>query len=225
MRNRFHEPPSDTPSPRRLDDVNAQQVTIRATNASAIDTLPRTCQPPPDGGPAAQIGGRETQVRSRAARREPDQPRQGRDAGTDSPAGPGRGRRVRQAGPGGQEPGPLTVQDVVGAAGAAERLLSEMQAIRDTSGTAGRAAARAGMVRFPVTWAKAITVVTGWAAWPCLAGHVRLAGNLEHRNPSASDIHPRNRTPVGNVSLATDDAIQDHRTGPGAIPRNKEGKD
>ena len=60
---------------------------------------------------------------------------------------------------------------------------------------------------------------------PGLAGHVRLAGNLEHRNPSASDIHPRNRTPVGNVSLATDDAIQDHRTGPGAIPRNKEGKD
>ena len=58
-----------------------------------------------------------------------------------------------------------------------------------------------------------------------LAGHVRLARNLEHRNPSASDIHPRNRTPVGNVSLAADDAIQGHRTGPGAIPRNKEGKD
>ena len=58
-----------------------------------------------------------------------------------------------------------------------------------------------------------------------LAGHVRLGGNLEHRNPSASDIHPRNRTPVGNVSLGTDDAIQGHRTGPGAIPRNKEGKD
>jgi len=58
-----------------------------------------------------------------------------------------------------------------------------------------------------------------------LASHVRLAGNLEHRNPSASDIHPRNRTPAGNVSHGTDDAIQGHRTGPGAIPRNKEGKD
>ena len=34
---------------------------------------------------------------------------------------------------------------------------------------------------------------------PGLAGHVRLAGNVEHRNPSASDIHPRNRTPAGNV--------------------------
>src|SRR5580658_5544109 len=58
-----------------------------------------------------------------------------------------------------------------------------------------------------------------------LAGHVRLAHNMGRRNPSASDIHPRNRTRVGNVSLGTDDAIQDHRTGPGAIPRNKEGKD
>jgi len=58
-----------------------------------------------------------------------------------------------------------------------------------------------------------------------LAGHVRLSDNLEHRNPPASDIHPRNRTRVGNVSLGTDDAIQGHRTGPGAVPRNKEGKD
>ena len=55
--------------------------------------------------------------------------------------------------------------------------------------------------------------------------HVRLAGNPRRRNPSASDIHPRNRTRAGNVSLGTDDAIEGHRTGPGAIPRNKEGKD
>ena len=48
---------------------------------------------------------------------------------------------------------------------------------------------------------------------------------LRHRNPSASDIHPRNRTRVGYVSLGTDDAIEGHRTGPGAIPRNKEDKD
>src|SRR3984957_12016263 len=59
---------------------------------------------------------------------------------------------------------------------------------------------------------------------PGLAGHFRLVGNVEHRNPSASDIHPRNRTRAGYVSLGTDDAIQDHRTGPGDIPRNKEGK-
>jgi hypothetical protein len=72
-----------------------------------------------------------------------------------------------------------------------------------------------------------VTDSRGWAsrADPGLAGHVRLASNLEHKNPSASDIHPRNRTPMGNVSLGTDDAIQGHRTGPDAIPRNKEGKD
>jgi hypothetical protein len=58
-----------------------------------------------------------------------------------------------------------------------------------------------------------------------LAGHVRLADNLDHRNPPASDIHPRNRTPVAYVSLGTDDAIQGHRTGPGAIPVTREGKD
>src|SRR5580693_3047929 len=59
---------------------------------------------------------------------------------------------------------------------------------------------------------------------PGLGGHVRLASNLKHRNPSASDIHPRNRTPAGNVSMGTDDAIQGHRTGPGAIPRTEGGK-
>ena len=60
---------------------------------------------------------------------------------------------------------------------------------------------------------------------PGPADHAKLAGNVEHKNPSASDIRPRNRTPAGYVSLGTDAAIQDHRTGPGVIPRNKEGKD
>jgi hypothetical protein len=77
----------------------------------------------------------------------------------------------------------------------------------------------------PVTWAKIMMTKTGERHGPGLAGHVRLAGNLGHKNPSASDIHPRNRTRAENVSLGTDDAIQGHRTGPGAIPRNKEGKD
>jgi hypothetical protein len=76
-----------------------------------------------------------------------------------------------------------------------------------------------------VTWAKIMMTMTGERHGPGLAGHVRLAGNLGHKNPSASDIHPRNRTRAENVSLGTDDAIQGHRTGPGAIPRNKEGKD
>jgi len=35
---------------------------------------------------------------------------------------------------------------------------------------------------------------------------------------------PGTEHPWENVSLATDDAIQGHRTGPGAIPRNKKGR-
>ena len=55
-------------------------------------------------------------------------------------------------------------------------------------------------------------------------GHDGLGGCPRRKNPSASDIHPRNRTPAGNVSLGADDAVEGHRTGPGAI-RNKEGED
>ena len=99
------------------------------------------------------------------------------------------------------------------------------QAIRGTGGTTGRTALRVS--RQTACDLGIVTDSRGWAsrADPGLAGHVRLASNLEHKNPSASDIHPRNRTPMGNVSLGTDDAIQGHRTGPDAIPRNKEGKD
>ena len=41
---------------------------------------------------------------------------------------------------------------------------------------------------------------------PGPGGHVRPSGHPRHRNPSTSYIHPRNRTRMGNVSLATDDA-------------------
>ena len=60
---------------------------------------------------------------------------------------------------------------------------------------------------------------------PGLEGHVRLPVTRVAGNPSASDIHPRNRTRAGNVSQGTGDAVKGHRTGPGAIPRDKEGKD
>jgi hypothetical protein len=195
MRNRFHEPRSDPPSPRRLDDVNAN----KSLYGNKRETPSIRCHEPsrPTPGDDPHRSRSDSGAGSRSARPRRVQERAdwsgSREMGTAITRIPGWLTRRKRS------------EVLVGTTGRAALRVSRQTAcdlgiVPDSRGRASRAD-------------------------PGLAGHVRLAGNLEHRNPSASDIHPRNRTPVGNVSLATDDAIQGHRTGPGAIPRNKEGKD
>ena len=233
MRNRFHEPRSDTPSPRRLDDVNAN----KSLYGNKRETPLIRCHEP------ANRPGRAAPARRPARRpaRCPDRRR--RETGKVGPLGTG--RRGTSGGLGtasaGWAPGDGVRQWAAAWAGTA------------SGGLGGRTRVKRDRLRYDGNGA-GHELGPGWPRhewsgcppgrclvrdlgkdhgsrdWvsgigPGLVGHVRLAGNLEHRNPSASDIHPRNRTPVGNVSLGTDDAIQGHRTGPGAIPRNKEGKD
>jgi hypothetical protein len=212
MRNRLHEPRSDPPSPRRLNDVNVNKSlygnkretpSIRCRESSRRPrTASRTAyrQNPCSWRPCAGIGApgsvRRGSVRRGSVRR-----------GSVRRGSVRRETPVRQLTTfGSQIRPPRPVGKDASSRRTGGRTLPDATVARDL-----------GIV--PESTGRASRTAPG------LAGHVRLAGNVPHRNPSASDIHPRNRTPVGNVSLATDDAIQGHRTGPGAIPRNKEGKD
>jgi len=159
MRNRFHEPRSDTPSPRRPDNVNANKSlycneretpSIRCP-ASAGQAGTQTAPGATDGAmhDYGQSPSMTTDSLPAASMTADDSP-----AASMATDGPGRGGDQRHVvNPwfttleGGEPPG--------------------------------------------------FIVFAGGDPGP--AGHVGLAGHPPRTNPSASDIHPRNRTPVGNV--------------------------
>jgi hypothetical protein len=250
MRNRFHEPRSDPPSPRRLDDVNANKSLYGNKRETPSIRCHEPAHRPGRGRPPAlpglvRPGGARWAGRTGAAGR-PDgaagRVRRGGRAGRGGTAGrgavgrPGAGDGRGEVGwargggwagrrLGGLRDRPRREWSICWAEARAKGLPFREASEPRNRWDGSRAAALAGrhVTRDLGKDHEARERVRSTSPDP--VGHVRLAGNLEHRNPSASDIHPRNRTPVGNVSLATDDAIQGHRTGPGAIPRNKEGKD
>ena len=194
MRNRFYEPRSDPPSPRRLDDVNVNKSLYGNKRETPSIRCHESSRRPGTASPTAHRpdrgAGRPTSastVLAAGCRGAPSEP------------GAGGSHASRVSGDGGRYP--------------RYRWDGGRAAVRMRRQTA----CDLGVV--PEGTGRASRIDAG------LAGHVRLLGNVAHRNPSASDIHPRNRTRAGYVSLGTDDAIQDHRTGPGAIPRSKEGKD
>src|SRR3984957_8532617 len=82
MRNRFHEPRSDPPSPRRLDDVNAN----KSRYGNKRETPPIRCHEPSRPTPGDEPY--RTPVRS------------GRREAEEAPSEPGAGRRRAPAGPG-----------------------------------------------------------------------------------------------------------------------------
>jgi hypothetical protein len=210
MRNRFHEPRSDPPSPRRFDDVNANKSQYGNKRETPSIRCHETSRRPRTASRTAHLQNPCTRHPCAGIGAPGSVPGDGATGSVPGSVHPGSVRRDPCAGR--QATGSLAVawRDVrdtrcwwdswTAAARVRQQLGRDLGIVPDDRGRASRTD-------------------------PGLAGHVRLAGNVAHRNPSASDIHPRNRTPARYVSLGTDDAIQDHRTGPGAIPRNKEGKD
>src|SRR5271170_5470457 len=64
MRNRFHEPRSDTPSPRRLDDVNVNKSLYGNKRETPSIRCPESAPPPPGGS-----GPRTPRIRASRGRR------------------------------------------------------------------------------------------------------------------------------------------------------------
>jgi hypothetical protein len=190
MRYRFHEPRSDTPSPRRLDDVNANKSlygnkretpSIRCHEPAHRRGRGRPpCRPDRRGREtgrrpgwaagrrrtSAGLGGRETTDVGRLDVRETGYiGRAGRLGDGFTSAGPDVRETTdvgRPAGCPGDGPlGRPRREWSLSSVARAKRLLSGMQEIRDASGTAGRAAARRRDGSRSVTWAKAMAVETG----------------------------------------------------------------